>query len=96
MMVLSVVLDPTTENIDLTQCHTVEVFVAHDFATDQTGATDYQTFDKVGGDSIAWQYVGPAGPTGCRQVNVADAAAPITDAPSDVLSVPPVEAAGDP
>lgn len=74
---------------DLTQCLHVIVYVAHAFAIDRRGIPLNRVFDSVGGDAVDWVWV-PRG--GCA----ADAGSPITDASSEALPVPPVEAGGDP
>jgi hypothetical protein len=89
--VVPITLDPA--NVDLSQCHVIEVRVAHNFAYDRTGGPLYSTFDSVGGDMVWWHYVGPAGPCGCSEVDAGGA--PAADASSDGLPIPPVEGGGD-
>ncbi len=74
---------------DLTQCLHVIVYVAHAFAIDSKLGILNRVFDSVGGDTVDWVWV-PRG--GCA----ADAGSPISDASSDGLPVPPIEAGADP
>jgi hypothetical protein len=93
VMVLSIVLDPAANGIDLSQCHVVEVHVAHDFTVSAMGTPQYQTFDSVGGDMVWWHYVGPAGPCACGAVDAGGP--PAADAAIDGLPVPPIEGGGE-
>ncbi len=82
VMLLPFKLDPasTSPPIDLTQCHRIELRVAHDFLPNAQGLRDYHTFDPVGGDSVTWFYV----PSGCSGYDAGFLASPL-DAQGDSL-----------
>jgi len=74
-------------DLDPTQCHAIQFFVAHRFEP-----TSPTTYDSVGGDTAAWQYQ-PAG-VSCTSIvydagALQDGAFPPADAAPDSLPVVP-------
>jgi hypothetical protein len=72
-------IDPTTQNIDLGVCHTI-----------QTRVQDAKD-PRAGGDSVTWVYGGSGAPYGCPVHDAGafqDGAFP-NDASADILAIPP-------
>jgi hypothetical protein len=81
---LTFMLDPTeAPAIDLSFCHTIEMFVGNENVQTQMGIA-YHVFDSAGYDSVAWTW----NPPGCYAPSP-DAGAQATDASEDFLPIPP-------
>jgi hypothetical protein len=88
--ILEFLVDPVSNNIDLSLCHSIAMLVGNENPQTQMG-TAYHAFVNGQYDSVGWTW----NPPGCYSPSP-DAGAPVADAAGDSLPIPPGQGEGGP